>query len=82
MYQFHDMSGWGASMMVLWTVIWLGALGLLAWAIVQWTRRTPDGGTSKSARELLDERLATGEIDIDEYRRRRAAMDGQAPAPG
>jgi uncharacterized membrane protein len=31
---------------------------------------------SRSAEQLLDERLATGEIDEDEYRRRRDALRG------
>jgi hypothetical protein len=32
--------------------------------------------SSKSARELLDERPASGEIDTDEYQQRRRALEG------
>ena len=31
---------------------------------------------SGTARAILDERLARGEIDTDEYRRRRSVLDG------
>jgi putative membrane protein len=81
MYHLHDMGGWGgaALMMVLWTAILVGSLALLAWVIAQWPRRGPEdgrpaGAQARTARELLDERLARGEIDVDEYQRRRAAM--------
>ena len=72
MYHLHHMSGWGEALMVLWSAIWIAFLGLVAWAIVQWSRREPAG--PRTARQLLDERLASGEIDVDEYKRLRAAL--------
>ena len=77
------MNGWGWTMMIVWTLIWFGFLGLIGWAIVMWSRATgtPGGNASappppsRSARDLLDERLASGEIDFDEYERRRAALE-------
>ncbi|MEI6495742.1 MAG: hypothetical protein WCO88_03665 [Actinomycetota bacterium] len=40
----------------------------------------PHSTSAAAAREILDRRLATGEIDIDDYRARRAALDGHPPA--
>jgi putative membrane protein len=83
MYWDH-MNGWGWTMMVLWSLIWIGFLGVVAWVAVQWARGGPAtsaGGrppTGKTARELLDERLARGEIDLDEYQRRREALEAPA----
>lgn len=75
----NHMNGWGWTMMILWTVLWIGFLAAVAWAIVQWVRGgTPVSGSSpssKTARELLDERLARGELDLDEYERRRRAIE-------
>jgi putative membrane protein len=79
------MNGWGWTMMVLWSLIWIGFLGVLAWAAVQWVRggsqisdepASPIKTMNKTAREVLDERLAAGEVDVDEYQKRRAALEG------
>lgn len=85
MYWDH-MNGWGWTMMVLWSLIWIGFLGVLAWAAVQWIRgggaqtsnepASPTKTINKTAREVLDERLAAGEVDVDEYQNRRAALEG------
>jgi uncharacterized membrane protein len=37
-------------------------------------RRESDGAHTQAARRVLDERLARGEIALDEYRERRDAM--------
>lgn len=83
MYWDH-MNGWGWTMMIFWSLIWVGLLGILAYAVVNWARggsNTPDrgAGVDKTARELLDERLARGEIDLDEYQQRRAALEDHRP---
>jgi putative membrane protein len=84
MYWDH-MNGWGWTMMILWSMIWIGFLGVVGYAVINWARggsHTPDRGASadKTARELLDERLARGEIDTDEYQRRRAALEDHQSA--
>jgi putative membrane protein len=55
---------------------WAGMLvfwGLLIWAayalITNTTRRPPRGDDGGEARRILDQRLARGEIDAEEYRR-------------
>ncbi|MGZ4431210.1 MAG: SHOCT domain-containing protein [Gaiellales bacterium] len=86
--EWDHMNGWGWAMMMFWSLIWIGVLVVVAWVAVQWARGSQDGrraqppaaGERKSARELLDERLARGEIDVDEYQRRRSAMELHSPA--
>lgn len=76
-------SWWAASLM------WLGMIAF--WAVVIWVvyalitsaSSRDDGGQGDSARRILDERLARGEIDPDEYRRRLDAMNANSQAgPG
>jgi putative membrane protein len=83
MYSDH-MNNWGWTMMIVWALLWIGLLGLIAWIAVQWARDGPRDSVSeqrspKAARELLEERLASGEIDIEEYQRRRAAIEDHTP---
>jgi uncharacterized membrane protein len=61
-YSHHMGWGWGILMMLG----WLTLLALLVGAV--------RGRRSPSAREILDRRLATGEIELDEYERASAAM--------
>jgi putative membrane protein len=82
MYWDH-MNGWGWTMMVIWSLISIGFLGVIAWAAVRWIGGSQSSGepappgkkAAKTARDVLDERLAVGEIDVDEYRSRRAALE-------
>jgi uncharacterized membrane protein len=69
----HDLSTGGAIVMaIMMLVFW----ALLAVAIV-WVVRgaAPGAPREPSARELLDRRLAHGEISPDEYRDLRAALE-------
>lgn len=65
--------GWGMG---------LGSLlfvALIVVGIVLVLRQPPPGeprGGGTSARQILDERFARGEIDQEEYRRRRATLEG------
>ena len=59
--------GW---MVVVWGVV----LAIVVWAVV---RLTASDRTEHrpSAREILDERYARGELDEEEYRRRRRELE-------
>lgn len=63
--------GWGWHW--LWMLGWWALIiGLIAWAV---TRIAPSGPQRGSdARAILDERYARGELDDDEYRRRRTEL--------
>lgn len=65
---------WGPWMMLLWLVF----LGLAVAGIVLLVRGGPpssDRREGSEARRILDERFARGEIDEEEYRRRREILE-------
>jgi uncharacterized membrane protein len=73
-YMYNHMSwGWG----ILMTLGWVILLGLFVAVLVSAMR---DRGGS-SAREVLDKRLAAGEISLEDYERARAAITAD-PGPG
>jgi putative membrane protein len=68
------MAGWGGGWMWLW-----GTLMVLSWVIiitaaVWWVLRANRHGGTGRARDILDERLASGELTPEEYRERREAL--------
>lgn len=69
-----DMSfGW-VFMMIFW-VLALGALvWLVTWLILGQRGRVAPGPRGDSPLELLDRRLANGEIDVEEYEKVRQAL--------
>ena len=68
----HDVgTGWWLLMMVGMIVFW----GAVIWGIVWLLRSRPDGDRRESAREVLDRRLANGEISDDEYQQKRALLE-------
>lgn len=77
----------GTSMNQMWWAMWipsvliLGALVALGiWAVLRFSE--PRGGSSarprgdSSARRILEERFARGEIGAEEFRSRLAALEG------
>jgi len=79
MHGYDMMSGWGG--------MWFGPIfmflvSLALIVLVVWLIRAMIGGNANasrrddSARQILDERYARGEIDDEEYQRRRSALDG------
>jgi putative membrane protein len=80
-------SDWG--LMVLWMILLIMLAVGVIWAITSFAHRGQPagvGGVRRSGREILDERLARGEIDPDEYDRLRDKLDRptppQNPTPG
>jgi putative membrane protein len=76
----HMMDGGGSTF--VWVVLVLVMLALVAATVaILLALRQPTGGSAapsippeSSARRALDERFARGEIDEDEYRRRRSVL--------
>ena len=75
---------WNGGGWAWWQVLlmWIGMIAF--WALVIWaiwalvvaaTRRPDEHRADRSARQILDERLARGDIDTEEYRRRRDAIE-------
>ncbi|WP_239542183.1 SHOCT domain-containing protein [Micromonospora terminaliae] len=56
-----------------WSLLGLLVLVGLVWLVFRLTGQ-PAGTGPSSARRILDERYAHGEIDDEEYRRRRAGL--------
>ena len=53
-------------------LVWVVVVGVVVWAVVRITATTARrGGT---AQDILDERYARGEIDDEEYERRRRSL--------
>jgi putative membrane protein len=75
---------WYGAHLAFWqvSVMWIGMIvfwGLLAWAVyalVTAATRTPSRGDQDGAdaRRILDQRLARGKIDDEEYRRLRGLI--------
>lgn len=62
--------------MIVASLFWLAALGLLIWALVRWLgsrSQTPPPGPS--AREILRQRYARGEIDTATFEQTRERLE-------
>lgn len=71
----NGMSGWGyglmaAGMVVFWALVVLGVVGLVGYL----ARMDRSVVTRPVAEQVLAERFARGEIDADEFARRRALL--------
>ena len=67
--------GWGWGGWVVGGVMMLAVWALVFWAIVSVARRPAETMTrSRTAAEMLADRLARGEIDADEYQQRSRAL--------
>lgn len=69
--------GWGGWLLMSLTTV--GFWALVVFGIVALFRGTRDAGTrdrspERGAHQLLDERFARGEIDVEEYRARQGAL--------
>lgn len=53
-------------------LIWIALILVIVW-VVSGTRST-GGSRERTPRELLDERYARGDIDEDDYKRRRTML--------
>ncbi|WP_255246167.1 SHOCT domain-containing protein [Halolamina sp. CBA1230] len=78
MWNDGHMAGWGVRSwgMMLFGLLWMALLVALPVYLVYWlaTRSQSDGSTEDSALAVLEERYARGEIDDDEFERRRARL--------
>ena len=67
--------GLGGLFMVLFWVFVIAGIVWLVLTLTRSTTRANDDGRSSAVR-ILEERLARGEIDAEEFRTRRAALEG------
>jgi putative membrane protein len=66
----YGMGWWGWLMMFL---FWVPVVLLIVWAVRP--RGTAGPGEPTDPSRILDERFARGEIELEEYRERRAVLD-------
>jgi uncharacterized membrane protein len=71
------MMGWMSLWMVLGLVVFLAAVAGAVYLGLNLTRGDDDDG---GAQELLERRLAAGEISPQEYAERQSALGGDPPA--
>lgn len=72
MWDWHDTTAMTIGMIAFWVLIVAMAYFLFRWATERPDARPP------TAIELLEQRFARGEISADEYRERRAVLEGSA----
>ncbi len=78
MHGYDMMSGWGGMWFgpVLMVLVPLALIVLIIWFVRTMTNGTTISPTQDiGARHILDERYARGEIDDEEYQRRRSTLD-------
>jgi putative membrane protein len=71
--------GGGMSWVWIWPILVLIGLSLLVYVVVRLSqsnqpRSGPSAQETRTARQILDERYARGEIDEQEYHKRREAL--------
>lgn len=70
--------GWGGfAMMALYMVLFWGGLAALVVVLLRRDSHTPHTPHSGPATRILDERLARGEIDTEEFDRVRRTLDSR-----
>ena len=78
---YGDGNGWtgGGGMMIFMAVIWIVIIGLGIWLVTWLTRRDKSVPREESPRQILDRRLAAGEIDAAAYAQARRLIEGHSP---
>lgn len=67
--------GWGVLGMVWMLVFWVMIIGLIAWAVRQFSGgRRGESGESESPLEIAQKRLARGEISREEFEELRVTL--------
>lgn len=68
----------GILMMGAWILFLVFLVAGVVWLVAALGRSQRAADTSSGALHILEERLARGEIDTEEFRARRAAIEGSA----
>jgi len=61
---------------ILWMLLfWVGIVVLIVWGVRQIGGNSTSNDAGNRALEILEERFARGEIDVDEFQRRRSELE-------
>ncbi len=82
---FTGINAMGAAGWILMLAFWVALLALIVWGVLRLLPRAQQSvieprSSAQSASEILDRRLASGEIDIDSYEQLRAKLDPPSAA--
>ena len=69
--------GSGVGMIVM-LLVWGSLIGLGVWAVARLTRGDARPAPTETPRQILDRRLAAGEIDGEEYAEARRLLENRA----
>jgi putative membrane protein len=74
---YGEWAGWG--WMMLMPLAWIALIGVIVWAVVMVVQRGYRATVPlrETPQEILDRRLASGEIDPDAYTQARAVLAGR-----
>lgn len=78
----HDMDGgWWIVMMIGMFLFWALIIVAVVWAVRTWSdgNRARDKSTPQ---DVLERRLAEGQISVEEYEERRRVLSGPTASPG
>ena len=73
------MYGYGGSMFgggLVMLLVWLVPIALVIWLVSSWVKRPGQGPAEKTALDVLKERYARGEIEQDEFERKKRDIGG------
>jgi putative membrane protein len=81
-WRMHEWMGWGWGGMFLgplFMIFWIAVLVAVVVLVLRWlgVRSLGTGSSPRTSREILDERYARGEIEREEYLRRRQDIDAK-----
>lgn len=77
---YRDGYGWmNGGGMILMALIWILIIGLGIWLVTWLTRRDKSTPIQETPRQMLDRRLAAGEIDAAAYAQARRLIEGHFP---
>lgn len=79
MMGWYGNGGWGAEMLFM-GLFWVVLIALAVWAVARFTRRPDDPADrgTESARQILDRRFASGQIDATQYAEARRVLEGRS----
>ena len=68
--------GWWIVMMIGMVLFWALIIVAVVWAARTWSRAQQPAGQKGTPQEVLQRRLAEGDISIEEYEERRRVLSG------
>ena len=80
---FKDGYGWSdGGGMIFMVILWIVIIGLGFWLVTCLTRKEKSVPREELPRQILDRRLASGEIDASQYAQARRLVDGHSQDVG